>query len=127
MSNKNYEVDHAYDGGVTNKGYVKDDQQSLQYYNSVERIPRVQVYKTPADELAPPPYSSGNRNNTAPANTDYYAADGMRPVASMTESEKRAERISIWKNVCVISIAFIFLFTAFNSMGNVQVNTPDPL
>lgn len=43
----------------------------------------------------------------------------IRP-AVMTESEIRKEKIRIMKNVCVISFSFLCLFTAFQSMANLQ-------
>lgn len=47
--------------------------------------------------------------------------DGMRPVSSMTADEIRLEKISIWKNVGIISLSFMCLFTAYNSVANLQV------
>lgn len=48
--------------------------------------------------------------------------DGMKPVRLMSEAEIRKEKMRIWKNVAVISLSFMCLFTAFNSVGNLQVN-----
>jgi len=48
--------------------------------------------------------------------------DGMRPVRTMTAAEIKKEKMRIWKNVAVISFSFMCLFTAFNSVGNLQVN-----
>lgn len=47
--------------------------------------------------------------------------DGMQPVESMSDKEIFSERIKIWKNVIIISFSFMCLFTAFNSMANLQV------
>lgn len=47
--------------------------------------------------------------------------DGMKPVRLMSPAEIKSEKIRIWKNVTVISISFMCLFTAFNSVGNLQV------
>lgn len=99
--------------GVTNSGYTPDH-----------------------EEKKPPPYDDCNLNyfflpeqllmyhslsEAVPPSTTNIMADGMRDVATMTQKEINAEKFAIWKNVVVISVAFIFLFTAFNSMGNVQV------
>lgn len=40
----------------------------------------------------------------------------------MTQAEIKQEKMRIWKNVAVISLSFMCLFTAFNSVGNLQVN-----
>jgi hypothetical protein len=48
--------------------------------------------------------------------------DGMTPVRSMTQAEIKQEKMRIWKNVAIISLSFMCLFTAFNSVGNLQVN-----
>lgn len=45
----------------------------------------------------------------------------MQSIESMTADEIRNEKFHIWKNIIVISMSFMFLFTAFNSMGNLQV------
>jgi hypothetical protein len=45
---------------------------------------------------------------------------GMRPISSMTPKEIRMEKLSIWKNILVICLSFMCLFTAFNSMANLQ-------
>lgn len=50
-----------------------------------------------------------------------FVDDGMKPVGSMTPAEIRREKISIWKNVAVISLSFMCLFTAYNSVANLQV------
>lgn len=47
--------------------------------------------------------------------------DGMKPVRLMTPAEIKSEKMRIWKNVTVISVSFMCLFTAFNSVGNLQV------
>ena len=47
--------------------------------------------------------------------TNLIPDDGMKPVGSMTEEEIRREKLSIWKNVFVISLSFMCLFTAYNS------------
>lgn len=47
--------------------------------------------------------------------------DGMRSISSMSPTDIRKEKFLIWKNITLISISFMFLFTAFNSMGNLQV------
>jgi hypothetical protein len=48
--------------------------------------------------------------------------DGMKPVRMMSQAEIKKEKLRIWKNVAVISVSFMCLFTAFNSVGNLQVN-----
>jgi len=50
--------------------------------------------------------------------------DGMRPVGSMSVQEIKREKIRIWKNVTVISLSFMCLFTAYNSVANLQVLIP---
>jgi len=47
--------------------------------------------------------------------------DRMKPVSTMTGEEIRREKFSIWKNVSVISLSFMCLFTAFFSVSNLQV------
>lgn len=47
--------------------------------------------------------------------------DGMVPVGMMTASQIKKEKLSIWKNVLVISLSFMCLFTAYNSVANLQV------
>ena len=47
--------------------------------------------------------------------------DWVKPVSSMTDDEIRREKFSIWKNVSVISLSFMCLFTAFFSVSNLQV------
>ncbi len=50
--------------------------------------------------------------------------DGMKPIRLMSPAEIKSEKIRIWKNVTVISLSFMCLFTAFNSVSNLQVDTP---
>ena len=45
----------------------------------------------------------------------------IRPVSSMTVKEIKKEKLNIWKNVIVISVSFMCLFTAYNSVANLQV------
>ena len=47
--------------------------------------------------------------------------DGMKPVRLMSPSEIKTEKMRIWKNVAVISLSFMCLFTAYNSVSNLQV------
>lgn len=47
--------------------------------------------------------------------------DGMPLVALMTSEEIYREKMSIWKNVGVISLSWMFLFTAYNAVANLQV------
>ena len=53
-------------------------------------------------------------------------ADGSSSVKSgrqfdlLTDSERKKLKFSIFKNVIVISFAFMLLFTAFQSMANLQ-------
>lgn len=63
---------------------------------------------------------SSNLNDCAPPADWSSSDDGMQPVASMSAKEIRREQIKIWKNVIIISFAFMCLFTAFNSMANLQ-------
>lgn len=70
-------------------------------------------------------YSEGKRHENVSkfnkaSEADWSHGDGMRPIASMSNEEIRSERIKIWKNVIIISFAFMCLFTAFNSMANLQ-------
>lgn len=44
-----------------------------------------------------------------------------RPVSSMTIYQIKKEKLNIWKNVIVISVSFMCLFTAYNSVANLQV------
>lgn len=48
--------------------------------------------------------------------TEKGASNGVSPAATDDPGQRRA----IMKNVFIISIAFTFLFTAFNSMANLQ-------
>lgn len=60
----------------------------------------------------------GNKSNPNFQNEN----DGMKPVGTMTNGEIAAEKMRIWKNVIVISLSFMCLFTAFNSVSNLQVS-----
>ena len=42
----------------------------------------------------------------------------------MTAKEIKQEKMRIWKNVTVISLSFMCLFTAYNSVANLQVLIP---
>ena len=46
-------------------------------------------------------------------------------VAAMTPKEKSKERIIIYKNVLIVSLSFLLLFVAFESMSKLQssINT----
>ncbi|XP_063607088.1 UNC93-like protein [Penaeus indicus] len=57
-----------------------------------------------------PDGSSGTANAVAPA---------FKGPKILTPEEKR-EKIAIFKNIIVISVAFTFLFTSYNSMSNLQ-------
>ena len=57
---------------------------------------------------------------TISESADAVDSKGMRPVSSMTPKEIRMEKLSIWKNILVICLSFMCLFTAFNSMANLQ-------
>jgi len=43
-------------------------------------------------------------------------------VSSMSPKEIKKEKLRIWKDVTVISLSFMCLFTAYNSVTNLQVN-----
>lgn len=61
-------------------------------------------------------------NNQIQQNPNFQNAnDGMRPVSSMSSVEIKREKFRIWKNVAVISLSFMCLFTAYNSVANLQV------
>ena len=63
------------------------------------------------------------KNASASAeNPPSFGSNGMRLVSSMTDQEITKEKLRIWKNMLVISISFMFLFTAYQSMANLQVN-----
>ncbi|CAL4114148.1 unnamed protein product [Meganyctiphanes norvegica] len=62
-------------------------------------------------------------DEAAPAATTKGAANGSAVVAIPTKvlnKEEQQEKMGMLKNVIVISFAFTFLFTAFNSMSNLQ-------
>lgn len=52
--------------------------------------------------------------------SNFQNQGGMRPVSSMTPAEIKQEKMRIWKNITVISLSFMCLFTAFNSVSNLQ-------
>ena len=41
-------------------------------------------------------------------------------LVGLSEKEKKAMKFSILKNVVIISVAFTFLFTAYNASANLQ-------
>ncbi|KAI9554119.1 hypothetical protein GHT06_019391 [Daphnia sinensis] len=96
--------------GEVNEGYVPTEE------------------KVKEDE--PPPYSSDVKENETSVPVDIERKnhnpnfqnenDGMRNIGSMSASEIKQEKMRIWKNVAVISLSFMCLFTAFNSVGNLQ-------
>lgn len=47
--------------------------------------------------------------------------DGLQVIGTMSAEEIRQEKLSIWKNVSVISLSWMFLFTAYNAVANLQV------
>jgi len=51
----------------------------------------------------------------------YMKNSCMHPVASMSRKEIKKEKLFIWKNVTVISVSFMCLFTAYGSVANLQV------
>lgn len=62
-------------------------------------------------------------NDEAPGATTKSTANGSTAVAIPTKTltkEEKQEKFGMLKNVVVISFAFCFLFTAFNSMSNLQ-------
>ena len=57
-----------------------------------------------------------------PSNRIKYPKNScLRPVESMTRKEIKKEKIMIWKDVTVISVSFMCLFTAYGSVANLQV------
>lgn len=56
--------------------------------------------------------------------SNFESQGGMRPVNLMTPAEIKREKFQIWKNITVISLSFMCLFTAFNSVSNLQVRNP---
>ena len=55
-------------------------------------------------------------------NETNFKAKHLRPLTpSVPLKEKRKQKIRIWKNVAVISLSFMCLFTAYYSVANLQV------
>lgn len=79
-----------------------------------------------AFEDAPPSYPAA----TAPSSGGGGGGDdGMRAAASMSAEEIRAEQRRIWRNLIAICLSFMFVFTAYQSMSNLQssINEEDGL
>ena len=54
-----------------------------------------------------------------------FQCESKDPIKVEKEKEKRRERVLIYKNVLLISLAFLLLFVAFDSMSKLQssINT----
>lgn len=61
------------------------------------------------------------RSGKTNPHTNFINQGGMKPVNSMSPVEIKSEKMRIWKNITVISLSFMCLFTAYNSVFNLQV------
>jgi len=59
-------------------------------------------------------------DNTGYEPDSAYSNNNIKAKPAMTESEKKVERRAIYKNLFVMSGAFLCLFTAFESMSKLQ-------
>ena len=62
-------------------------------------------------------YMADENDNAGPTKGPQKKASRF---ATMTDYEKRREKRGIIKNVVIISFSFMLLFTAFQSMANLQ-------
>ena len=60
-------------------------------------------------------------NDDSITNKSPEPTSDIRPVSAMSVEEIKKEKMRIWKNVTVISLSFMCLFTAYNSVANLQV------
>lgn len=65
-----------------------------------------------------PAFEKDEVGGDAPAKQNGVAA--VSKYSNLSEAEKKTLRLKILKNIVIISIAFVFLFTSYNSMANLQ-------
>ena len=63
-------------------------------------------------------YVADENDNAGPKGPQRKAS--VRKFAMMSDEEKRREKRGIIRNVVIISFSFMLLFTAFQSMANLQ-------
>ena len=86
-------------------------------YNNEQQVDRELLHRL----MAPAPSNNSRPSSPPPSAGSNYPAGKMRPIGSMLTREVKKERMRIIKNITVISISYMLLFTAFSVTCVLQV------
>lgn len=107
------------EGGLANPAFVQDDSSSEGVGSTPESL---REHKASLGGIPNPAFNkdSTSQDSRSLKSSIKDARKESRTVPKGITQDEKVEKLSILKNIVIISVAFIFLFTAYNSMANLQ-------